>query len=177
MNEDREHVETGVARRELLVMRAGGCAFGVFADEVEEVTKLRGACAPLPFAPPGVLGVTAVRGRMRTLIDPFYLLTRRDPQTPADSADASPSEPETTPADAHASPGLAVVLRGDEQLALAVARVERVVEITSHAITPSDPPLDFARGRVTHEPDDILILDPTRIFEAVMRGHTRRRVR
>lgn len=151
------------ARRDLLVMRAGGHAFGVFADEAEEVTKLRGTPAPLPFAPPGVLGLMVVRGRMRTLIDPLRLLAR------ADETDAQP------PADA--PPRLAVVLRGDEQLALAVERVERVVEIPRRDIVLSDPPLDFARGHVTHGDATVLVLDPARIFEAVMRGHERRRVR
>ena len=148
------------ARRALIVARAGQHRLAVFADESEGVSKFADP-APLPFAPPAVLGVVAVRGRMRTLIDPLPLLE-------ASAASAPHHE---------AAPTLALLLKGDEQLALAVAVVERAADIPADSILPLEPAHDFARGTVTLDGAPVLVLDPARLFEAAMRGHERRRGR
>lgn len=154
------------ARRSLVVARAGGRRLAVFAEEAEGASKFT-TPAPLPFAPPAVLGVVAVRGRMRTLIDPLALLR---------PASAASSPPEPADEAAPPPPTLALLLRGDEQLALAVAAVERPVEIQADSILP-EPAHDFARGAVTLDGAPVLVLDPAHLFEAAMRGHERRRGR
>ena len=149
------------ARRALIVARAGRHRLAVFADESEGVSKFSDP-APLPFAPPAVLGVIAVRGRMRTLIDPLPLLQAT--ATPAPTVD-------------DAAPAIALLLKGDEQLALAVAGVERAADVSADSILPLEPAHDFARGTITLDGAHVLVLDPARLFEAAMRGHERRRGR
>ena len=114
--------DTPPARRSLIVARAGRHRLAVFADESDGVSKFA-TPAPLPFAPPAVLGVVAVRGRMRTLIDPLQLLLPPAAPTPPTHKD-------------DAAPTLALLLKGDEQLALAVAAVERPAEIPADSILP-----------------------------------------
>src|SRR5215211_4159547 len=73
----KEHEDTGdddASREErgALLMRLGGLAFAVYAEEHECVTEWAEP-APLPHAPAPVLGVVSVRGRMRTVINPARL--------------------------------------------------------------------------------------------------------
>ena len=156
----------GDAPRELAVMRAGGRVFAVYADEADSVTEgLRPT--PLPGAPPAVLGVVCVRGRMRTVLDPRALFGDTHRATP----DAAPPPP---------PPRFVVALRGDEQLALAVERVERIVEAPPDALRP--PPDDKhtaapLRGLVILDDTPVAVLDPARLFDAAMRGTERRRPR
>lgn len=151
----------GVERRELCVLRAGRRTFAVHAEEVEAIGEdLRPA--PLPFAPHTVLGVVALRGRARTLIDPSALAD--DAPAPRDAAD-----------DAE---GFAVVaLRGDEQLALAASTVEPSVEVAARDIAPADASEPFALGVVRFGEVAASLLDPSKLFEAAMRGTERRRKR
>lgn len=153
----------GGERRGLCVLRAGGRTFAVYAEEVEAVAEdLRPA--PLPFAPPTVLGVVALRGRARTLIDPAAL-TRADGESP-------PSRP------ADDGEGFAVVaLRGDEQLALAAVTVEPSVEVAAGDIASGVADEPFALGVVRLGQVTALLIDPSKIFEAAMRGTERRRKR
>lgn len=148
------------ARRELLLMRAGAHRVGVFADEADHVSEgLKPT--PLPHAPPSVLGVVCVRGRMRTLLDPSALL-----------------DAETTTA--HVPPTsvpFIVALRGDEQLALAVERVERIIEIFTDALEPVADALDFVRGIVRHEGATVVVLAPEQLFRAAIEPAERRRQR
>lgn len=148
--------------RRLLVMRAGAHAFGVFADEVESVNGgLRPT--PLPFAPPAVLGVVSVRGWMRTLLDPPALLGDRQSQS------EQPAE--------EAPPVVVVALHGDEQLALAVERVERIILARAVDLLPPDQPDSPVRGILQEEDARIIVLDPAKIFAAATRGTERRRQR
>ncbi|HEX5709208.1 MAG TPA: chemotaxis protein CheW [Pyrinomonadaceae bacterium] len=161
----------GEERRELCVMRAGGRVFAVFAEEVEAVGQdLRPA--PLPFAPPTVLGVVALRGRARTLIDPSAL-----PLGDGESGGARADESQS-PREAGDALSFAVVaLKGDEQLALAAASVEPSVEVAASDIEASAPGQSFARGLVRAGDVTATLLDPSAIFEAAMRGTERRRKR
>lgn len=181
MNEQDDRVETsGVpatdesaddshaadTHQEIIVMRAGGRVFAVFADEADNVTEgLRPT--PLPHAPPAVLGVVCVRGRMRTVLDPCALLAE---DLPAETPDADD--------DAHDSRRFFVSLSGDEQLALAVERVERIVEIAVEAVEASaDFTMSAVRGVLMQDNAAIPILDPARMFETAMHGTERRRPR
>lgn len=161
----REDASGGARRlRELFVFRAGARRFAVFREEVEDVAEaLRPA--PLPFAPPAVLGVVAVRGRVRTALDPLKL-------TPAPAA-----APDETPDTATQTPRLFVALAGDEQLALACDSAEESFTISPDELRPAPDPEAPARGLVTRDAAEITVLDPARLFDAAMRGRDRRRRR
>ena len=150
--------------RELFVFRAGARRFAVFREEVEDVAEAVRP-APLPFAPPAVLGVVAVRGRVRTALDPLKL-------TPAPAG----TPHETSPAPTR-PPRLFVALAGDEQLALACDSAEESFTISPEELRPDPDPEAPARGLVTHDAREVTVLDPARLFDAAMRGRDRRRRR
>ena len=153
----------GAARepgRELLVAQVGVWNIGIFADEVERVSSWR-APVPLPHAPPAVLGVVSVRGRMLTVLDPATLLgTERAGR-------------------AFRSASSIIVLRGDEQLALAVNRVERNIEVQPDELAPPAEDLSSAVvcGVVRSEHRHTVVLDARELFAAATHGDERRRQR
>jgi len=154
------------APRELAVMRAGGRLFAVYADEADSVTEgLRPT--PLPGAPAAVLGVVCVRGRMRTVLDPLALF--------GDARQAAPDATTTTTT----TPRFVLALRGDEQLALAVERVERIVEAPPGGLRPPDDANSPAplRGHLVLDDTPVAVLDPASLFDAAMQGAERRRPR
>jgi chemotaxis signal transduction protein len=180
MKEHAAHYEDSTAappggaqeRREIILMSSGAHAFAVYAEEADGVTRdLKPS--PLPGAPRAVAGVVCVRGRMRTVLDPLALLPA---PTPPAGVDADDFEPEAEEAAAH----FIVTLRGDEQLALAVGRVEGIVELEDGGPEGIDgqaahaPPV---RGTLSHGGRPVTLLDPANIFEAAMRGTERRRQR
>jgi chemotaxis signal transduction protein len=156
-------------QRELLLMRAGAHIIAVFADAVESVSDaLRPA--PLPHAPRSVLGIVSLRGRMRTVIDPRYLLANE----PTDDNNRDAHTPDvSTPA----SPSILVALRGDEQLAIAVERIDSRIEIAPAVIKPHSQTASLIRGTLQHGDASVIILDPAYLFEAAMQGTDRRRQR
>jgi chemotaxis signal transduction protein len=149
--------------RELFVFRAGARRFALFREEVEGVAEnLRPA--PLPFAPRAVVGVVALRGRVRTALDPLKL-------------SATPASTDGTLPTSEQPPRLFVALAGDEQLALACDSAEESFTISTDELRPAPDPETPARGLVTHEGHDVTVLDPARLFDAAMRGRDRRRRR
>lgn len=156
-------------RSEIILLSSGARAFAVYAEEADGVTRdLRPT--PLPGAPRAVAGVVCVRGRMRTVLDPLALLPASE--AGEDAGDAQPL-----------MAAFIVTLRGDEQLALAVGRVEGIVELQSEGLdhdedlqqqTAPDP---FVRRTLRHEGRPVILLDPSNLFEAAMRGTERRRQR
>ena len=155
--------------RGLFVFRAGGRLFAVFAEEVESVAE-RLRPAPLPFAPPAVLGVVAVRGRMRTALDP-PLLFDAPAQAGLDAPPAAAQSVTRPPA------RLFVALAGDEQLALACDSAEGPVAVPASQLELAPDSHAPVRGRVEHEGRTITLLDPSRLFDAATRGTDRRRRR
>lgn len=152
---------TAEERRELCVLRAGGRTFAVYAEEVEAVAEdLRPA--PLPFAPPPVLGVVALRGRARTLIDPSAL---------------AGDSPAPRRADDDEQDFAVVALRGDEQLALAAVTVEPSVEVAARDIDSGGAAEPYALGVAHFGEVSATLLDTSKLFEAAMRGTERRRKR
>ncbi|HEX8352406.1 MAG TPA: chemotaxis protein CheW [Pyrinomonadaceae bacterium] len=146
--------------REALLMRAGGLAFAVYADEHECVTAWAEP-APLPHAPPPVLGVVPVRGRMRTVLDPARLF-----ETLGLAFDRRPG-----------AFALVASLAGDEQLALAAETAEAVT-LTPRDLTPSpDSHALPARATFSRRGETVYLLDPARLFDAAMSGTERRRQR
>lgn len=157
------------ARRKLCVMRSGARRFAVYADAVE-ATSENSTPTPLPFAPAPVRGLVSQRGRILTVIDPLLLLTPVAPSTAAAVA-------------ATADAPLIVALRGDEQLALAVERLEPDLELfddgdevdtTTHASPNSQL---CVRRIIQHQTGAIALLDTAHLFEAAMQGVERRRRR
>jgi chemotaxis signal transduction protein len=72
---------------------------------------------------------------------------------------------------------LVVALRGDEQLALAVERVEGTVEVPAEALAPARKPAPPLRAMLELAGAPLFVLDPSRLFDAAMRGAERRRQR
>jgi chemotaxis signal transduction protein len=143
-----EATEAERERRELLVMRAGARLLGVFADEANGVTEWRRP-TPLPRASLAVLGVVSIRGCIWTVLDPLALVGERDPH----------AEPRT--------PGFIVSLRGDEQLALAVERAERIIEIFTDEVEPvarGAGAQAVVRGVVQRGRELIAVLDTEQLF-------------
>jgi chemotaxis signal transduction protein len=183
--------------REVFVLRAGARLFAVAAEEVEATAEGL-TPAPLPFAPPSVVGVVSVRGRVRTALDPLRLA--RDGE-----ADAAPSNSDDGDGDSNAAnaanatdvmkdagearaqmaraqtsaapPRLFVALRGDEQLALACDDAEGVIDVARSRITPPADARAPALGTFEHAGSSVTLLDTSRLFEAAMQGTDRRRKR
>lgn len=148
-------MDDGRTGRGLLLMRAGAHDLAVYADEADGVAEWREP-VPLPHAPEAVLGVVSLRGRVRTVLDPAALLGAGG-------------------GEAESAPSLLVILRGDEQLALAVARAEEVGPAAELAPAGAHAPL--ARGAFRHEGGTVYLLDPAQLFAAATRGAERRRQR
>lgn len=176
---------TASGRRRLYVMRAGARRFAVHADEVE-ATSENLMPTPLPFAPAPVRGLVSQRGRVLTVIDPLPLLPPAAPSIDANDGAPTTAPPLATPV----APSLTqrpratliVALRGDEQLALAVERVESDLELfdddepdtTATGVTPRS---QLLRRTIRHHAGDIPLLDTAHLFEAAMQGVERRRKR
>ena len=162
MTEHAEKDEGTTPREEpraILLLRAGGLAFAVYAEECECVTPWAEP-APLPHAPASVLGVVSVRGRMRTVLDPARLL---------ETSGLSYERRDTT----HS---FIASLTGDEQLALACESSEPLTLNAEH-ISPADSPAFPAHGTFQHGGETVHLLDPARLFDAAMSGTERRRQR
>ena len=148
--------------RDLFIFTAGNRTFGVPAEEVEGTAEAK--CAtPLPHAPAPILGVVYVRGRMHTLIDPRAM-----------AGDEGSPLPQSIAA--------IISLRGDEQLALAAEAIAETITISSSDIeSPPDPadkePVKGIAGILRHGGEEIIILDPARLFDAAVRRRDRRRRR
>ncbi len=91
----------------LLSFRVGSRLFGIDEGKVATVANWRQP-TPLPHAPPAVLGIVSLQGRMLTVLDLRKL-------TGAEYTDNS-------------TPQHVIALRGDEQLALAVDTIEGSLE-------------------------------------------------
>lgn len=153
-------------RRELLVARCGERLIAVFADEAEHVIAWKRP-SPLPAAPKAVLGAVSVRGRISTVLDPLSLLGERR----AGSSEGGDG--------GGASFDFIITLRGDEQLALAVERAERIVEIFADDVEPlaSSSGAAVVRGLLLMEGKLVAVLNVRELFAAAMQGTERRRKR
>jgi chemotaxis signal transduction protein len=150
------HLEEGNPTRELRVVLAGSHRLGIFADQIESISEWRQP-TPLPRAPRAVLGVVSIHGRMLTVLDPLALF-----------ADSGGKKSLTS--------GLLVALNGDEQLALAVDRLGKTLEIAAQ-IEPGvlNDHQRLAMGVVLSGNEEIIILDVNKLFAAAIEGHERRR--
>ena len=94
--------------RRLLSFRVGSRLLAVDESKVATVANWRQP-TPLPHAPPAVMGIVSLQGRMLTVLD----LRRLTGQESRDNG----------------NPQYVIGLRGDEQLALAVEAVEGTIEL------------------------------------------------
>ena len=147
---------------DLVPFVAGGKIFAVFADYVDGTAEAT-VPAALPNAPPGVLGVVCVRGRMLTVIDPIAVL-----------GGEAFDWPESLPS--------VIALRGDEQLALAAQSCRDAFTIAAGDIQPLSQTNDdgfesAALGITVHGGEEIIVLRVDNLFAAAVRRKERRRRR
>ena len=145
---------------DLFSFNAGGRTFAVFAEEVEGTADTKHVAA-LPHAPPAVLGVLFVRGRMLTALDPFALMTGDRLNWPRELP-------------------CVVALRSDEQLALAAESFGSTITIAGTDIeAPAEAELERAPivGISRHGGEEINILSIPRLFAAAFQRKERRRRR
>jgi chemotaxis signal transduction protein len=147
---------------DLVPFVAGDRVFAIFADQVDGTAEAK-VPVPLPNAPPAILGVICVRGRMLTVIDPIALLTGEAFGWPA----SLPS---------------VIALRGDEQLALAAQSCRDAITIAASDIQPVTQSNDdgfesAALGMTVHGGEEITVLRAENLFAAAVRRKERRRRR
>lgn len=172
------------SERELFLLRSGGQAFAVYARDTEGVAEGLSP-APLPHAPHAVLGIVCVRGRMYTLLDPPALagLQGTDGAAPLrederkDEAERGDEERRRDEAERQETPRFVVMLRGDEQLALAADHVEGALEVPAEALETPDQAAYALHATLERGGARILVLNPTRLFDAAVQGTERRRRR
>jgi chemotaxis signal transduction protein len=145
---------SGENRPLLQIFRRGNARFALLTDEIAAIAEWRQP-TPLPQAPPAVLGVVSVQGRMLTVLDPAILLEE--------------------PADGNSTTNLIVALRGDEQLALLVDEKGETVptELGLQSAATNGAMLGF----IKHQENEIGVLDLTKLFGLAIRGRERRQRR
>ena len=146
--------------RDLFSFSAGDATFAVFAEDVE-ATAERSRPAKLPHAPPAVLGIVSVRGRMVTTLDPLALANGLGGDWPTDLP-------------------CVIALRGDEQLALAADSLSETITIASADIEPNLETGDSNQailGIARHGGQEITVLNTANLFSAAVRRRERRRRR
>jgi purine-binding chemotaxis protein CheW len=157
-----QEAESEPQLRDLFSFVAGGRYFAVFAEDVEGTVDTKRP-AVLPNAPPAVLGVVCVRGRMLTTLDPIALV--------GEEANSWPAELPCV-----------IALRGDEQLALAADSLGETITVAATDIeTAAGEAEDQARQVVTgisrHAGQEIAILNTGNLFSAAVHRQERRRRR
>ena len=144
--------------RRLQLMYAGSLVLGIFEDEIATIAEWRRP-TPLPHAPPAVLGVVSIQGRMLTALDPLNLFGQ-------------------TTIRLLFPPGLLVGLRGDEQIAMAIEDKGAIIDLVSGDIEPSSEPANRALAGTFRYADEVVnLINVKGLFSAALRGRERRRRR
>ena len=146
---------------DLLPFTIGDQTFAVFTDQIDATAEMRPVAA-LPKAPPAVLGVVCVRGRMVTVLDAAAII-----------AGSETPWPPTLP--------FVLVLRGDDQLGLVAQTCRDTITISAEDIEPTgssdDSNAAVALGTVTYGGERMIILDAVRLFRRAVQRRERRRRR
>jgi purine-binding chemotaxis protein CheW len=136
----------------------GSFLFGIFENDISTTVQWRQP-APLPHAPPAVLGVVSIQGRMLTVLDSPPLL--------GGAADRD-----------HSSRGFIVALRGDEQIALAIEDKAEALEVAMREIKPPSESAGRAIIGCLRRGDQLVnVLDVKALFTLAVKGRERRRRR
>jgi chemotaxis signal transduction protein len=143
--------------RDLFSFNAGGQTFAVLAEEVDGTADAKHVAA-LPHAPPAVLGVLCVRGRMLTALDPFALMTGERLNWPRELP-------------------CVIALRGDEQLALAAESFGSTITIAGTDIEAPESARMPIIGISRYGGEEISILSIPKLFAAAFQRKERRRRR
>lgn len=144
--------------RKLKLMSVGSLVLGIFEDEIATIAEWRRP-TPLPQAPPAVLGVVSIQGRMLTVLDPLRLFGK-------------------TTTRLGFPPGLLVALRGDEQLGLAIETTGGTLDLATEDIQPTTNPANRALGGIVQFRDQLVnVIQVRGLFPAALRGRQRRRRR
>lgn len=153
---DRARAETPA--RALQLFRVASLLCGIFQSEIATVAHWREP-TPLPQAPPTVLGVVCIQGRMLTVLN---LATLLDSNT--ESTERSHQH--------------ILALRGDEQLALAVEAVADTIEIGDGILDEVPDSVDgLVLGVIKRDGAEITILNVKGLFSSAIQGRERRRRR
>jgi purine-binding chemotaxis protein CheW len=145
-------------QRKLQFLQSGPLQFAVFEEAIATIADWLEP-TPLPHAPPAVLGVVSIQGRMLTVLDLAALFGE------AESRGATPR-------------GKIIALRGDEQLALAVEQTGETFELASRDIQPSlGTTACTVLGIVHYHGQPVRVLDVKELFSTAIRGRERRRRR
>jgi chemotaxis signal transduction protein len=148
--------ETQISR--LQTFRAGSLLLGILEDEIATIAQWRQP-TPLPHAPPAVLGVVSIQGRMLTVLDPSKLLDETTNQN-------GPSQ------------GFIVALRGEEQLALAIDDQAGALEIPASSLErPTGTGSRAVYRVVRHRDRAVNVIEVKELFSIAMRGRERRQRR
>ena len=134
-------------------MRVESLTLGVPDEMILEISYWTEP-APLPFAPPSVLGIVSLQGRMFTVVDAAVLLARK-----------AATQGRST-----------VALRGDEQLALAVDESLEVISINPDDVV-NETDRELIQGTLRLNGKQVLLLDIDSLFAGIIRGRERRRRR
>jgi|SRR5215471_10744789 len=147
---------------DLVPFAAGDRVFAVQADQVDGTAEAKTPAA-LPNAPPAVMGVVCVRGRMLTILDPLVLA----------GVEAAPNRSRTIPC--------VLALRGDEQLGLAAQSFLETITIAAVDIEEYDQGTvespQAVLGIARHGGQEITVLKVNNLFNAAFRRKERRRRR
>ena len=144
--------------RTLQLFSSGGARYAVLADQVMTIAEWREP-AVLPHAPASVLGVVSIHGRMLTVLDLSQLV---DPQHRAKS------------------PSHILALAGDEQLALAIDDPGETIEPANAEGEAGFVPKANSKliaKIISHNGDEIRILNVKELFPTALQGRERRRRR
>lgn len=137
----------------LRLVRVGSVNIAVPEAKVLSVVDWREP-SPLPFAPPTVLGVISVQGRILTVLDTAKLLG-----VDSDLRRA------------------VLALRGREQLALAVSAADEEIRVETTNLKPPVEFLSLSKGTIEQDGRVIHILATEKLFGVALEGHERRRRR
>jgi len=143
----------------LTILKTGSMSLGLFEDQITTIAEWSEP-TPLPFAPASVLGIVSIQGRMFTVLDLARLVS------PNEADVVAPRGPQR----------LIVALRGDEQLALAVASSQETLEvIAADIMAPKEHSLHLFLGTVELAGEEVHVLDVKELFPSVIHGRERRR--
>jgi chemotaxis signal transduction protein len=147
--------------RKLQLVRAGSLELGIFTDEIAAITDWREP-TPLPHAPKSVPGIVSIQGRMVTVLDLAKLSNVES--GPNGESDAFPSH--------------IISLRGDEQLALAVAAIGETTAVSNSDLSqPNATEERFVLSVLRRGDVEVKVLNVKELFSAALQGRERRRRR
>ncbi len=132
----------------LQTFRIGSREFAIQQSEIATVADWRKP-TPLPHAPPVVMGVVSLQGRMLTVLDIGKLIHGEDY--------------------VNGTPHHVIALRGDEQLALAVDSIGGEIETS---VQGNDS--GVTSGVIDHDGQQVEVINVRALFPLAIQGRERR---